>query len=85
MHPYEADEARAVFRLLSDNVESPPGLGEIVFKVETTSGESVVGRIVERDGESSRDGVLLGAMTPENSQRLVRWDEMLWIGVGLSD
>ena len=85
MYPYEPDEARAVFRLLRDGVERQSGLGDLIFRVETTLGQSVTGHVVERDGESSRDGVLLGAIPPDNSHHFVRWDEMVWIAVGFTE
>lgn len=81
MHTFTPDEAKRVFDYGSA-VERRSGLGDVAFKVETVDGRTEVGQIIEVDGEDSRDGVLLGGMPPDGEQRYVRFDEMVWIGVG---
>jgi hypothetical protein len=63
MYPFEADEAKLVFAM-SDAITRRGGLGDVIFRVETPEGRVEEGHIVEVDGESSRDDVLLGGMPP---------------------
>jgi hypothetical protein len=85
MYPFEAVEARRLIRTLHDNCQRPSGLGDLVFKIETTSGREVVGHLVEQDGESSPEGVMLGGMPPNNEHTAIQYDEMTWIGVGYTE
>jgi hypothetical protein len=77
MYPFEPDEARSVFALSDAIVRRR---GSVLFRVETTEGREVDGHIMEIDGESSRDGVLIGGLPPDYEQWFVRFDEMIWIG-----
>jgi hypothetical protein len=85
MHRLSADEARGAVEAVEQRLSRPSGLGDVVFRIETPDGHTVSGRIVERDGESSAGGLILGAMSYDTSHRFVRWDEIVWIGAGLTD
>jgi len=58
-------------------VSVKPGPAHLVFRVETSSGEERVGHIVEHDGESSPDGILLN-----DDGDPIRYEDIVWIGVG---
>ena len=79
MQPFEADEARQVISLLEDKCDRESGLGDLTFRIQTKSGEERVGLIVERDGESSPDGILLN-----DDADPIRYKDMVWIGVGFA-
>ena len=79
MDPFEVEEARQLIDLLVDKCQRSRGLGDLAMRIVTKSGAEEVGLIVERDGESSPDGILLN-----NDRPPIRYDEMVWIGVGYS-
>lgn len=85
MHPLSAGEARGAVEALLDKLDRPSGLGDVILKLESVDGRTISGRIVERDGESSQDGVLLGAMSDDTEQRFMRWDEIVWLAAGVTD
>jgi hypothetical protein len=77
MQPFEADEAKRMIDLLINNCGRESGLGDLVFKIQARSGSEQIGHLIEQDGESSPAGVLLNDGGPA-----IRYDEMIWIGVG---
>jgi hypothetical protein len=77
MQPFETQEAKRLIELLINNCEREPGLGDLVFRIQTRSGSEQIGQVVEREGESSPAGVLLNNGGPP-----IRYDEMVWIGIG---
>jgi hypothetical protein len=85
MYAFDPDEARRLIRTLQDGCRRTSGLGDLIFKIETASGNEVVGHLVEQDGESSPEGVLLGGMSPDDAQDAIRYDQMIWIGVGYAE
>ena len=84
MYTYEATEARALVEWALDNLHRSSGLGDLIIKVETATG-ATVGHSIERDGESSQDGILLGGMPPGNEHHHVRWADIVWIGFGYEE
>jgi hypothetical protein len=83
MYPFSPAEAKHVLALSeAPELERRGGLGDLIFKVETAEGRVEEGHIIEIDGESSQGGVLLGGMPPDNRQRFVAFEEMIWIGAG---
>jgi hypothetical protein len=77
MQPFETDEGKRMIDLLINNCQRESGLGDLVFRIQTRSGSEQIGHVVEHDGESSPTGVLLSNGGPP-----IRYDEMIWIGVG---
>jgi len=79
MYTFETDEARDLIDLLVKNCERESGLGDLTFRFELKSGQERSGLIVERDGESSPEGVLLN-----DDLEPIRYAEMVWVGIGHS-
>lgn len=77
MQTLEADEARKLLDFVTSQCERKSGLGDLVFRIETRTGEERLGCIVERDGESSPDGILLN-----DGESSIRYDDIVWIGLG---
>lgn len=79
MQSFEAQEAEKLVDLLVNQIEREPGLGDLAFRIQTKFGEEQVGLIVERNGESSQGGVLLN-----DGGEPIRYEDMVWIGVGFA-
>jgi hypothetical protein len=73
----DAKIAKRIIALISEHGQSAPGFGDLIIKVETEARDARHGSVVERDGESSIDGVLLNDGRPS-----IRYDEMVWISFG---
>lgn len=79
-YEFSDDEARRLIRLMVDDFDRPSGLGDVVLRIEVTSGEVIFGHLVEQEGESSPDGVLLN-----DGGRAIRYSEMVGIGMQYSE
>jgi hypothetical protein len=77
MLPIDGAIAMRIIACLHDQGQPAPGLGDLVVKIETKSGGSRQGLIVERNGESSPEGILLN-----DDDQPIRYDEMVWIAFG---
>jgi hypothetical protein len=77
MLPIDERIAKRIIRLVHDQGQPAPGLGDLILKIETKAGDTRQGSIVETDGESSIEGILLN-----DDQPPIRYDEMVWISFG---
>lgn len=77
MLPIDGRTAKRIIDFVHDQGQPAPGLGDLVLKIETKTGDTRQGLIVEADGESSHDGILLNDGKP-----LILYDEMVWISFG---
>lgn len=77
MLPIDDRTAKRIIDLVHDQGQPAPGLGDLILKIETKAGDTRQGAIVENDGESSTQGILLNDDKP-----LIRYDEMVWISFG---
>lgn len=69
--------AKGVIHYLHEHAQPAPGLGDLVLKIDTSSGERREGLLVEQDGESSPEGILLN-----DGGSPIRDEEMASIGFG---
>jgi hypothetical protein len=80
MRTFSAEEARGLIRTIADVYERESGLGDVVLRIETASGETFTGHLVELDGASSPGGVMLN-----DGERAIGFEEIVWIGMGYEE
>ena len=84
MHQFTPEETKAVLAFAA-TLDRRGGEGDVIFRIETAAGCVAEGHVIAidvEDAEEAADGVLLGGMPPDNAHHLVKFDEIVWIGIG---
>jgi hypothetical protein len=85
MHTFETDEARRLIETMVGDFDREGGLGDVVLRIVTRAGKTYDGQLIAHDDESSPDGVLLSSAPEAESPPLIRYEEMIWIGMGYGE